>query len=160
MFPCLAQGQGILFLPSSKTKLFSDIRGKEVKLKAFGSHGHQFLHWGNGSPSNIQSFMACDTLVEAYFDEYSSIVEVDTVSLLFELVPNPARGVVTVVTGEGVECSERCRVELRDVTGRVVKRGVLEGRMTAMDIADLRAGVYFVTVVTPQGLSTRKLAVE
>lgn len=134
--------------------------GEEVKLKAFGLHGHQFLHWGNGSPSNIQSFMACDTLVEAYFDEYSSIVEADTVSLLFELVPNPARGVVTVVTGEGVECSGRCRVELRDVTGRVVKSGVLEGRMTAMDIADLRAGVYFVTVVTPQGLSTRKLAVE
>lgn len=43
LFPCVAQGQGILFLPSSKTKLFSDIRGEEVIVREW-STGEPLVH--------------------------------------------------------------------------------------------------------------------
>ncbi len=43
LFPCVTQGQGILFLPSSKTKLFSDIRGEEVIVREW-STGEPLVH--------------------------------------------------------------------------------------------------------------------
>lgn len=135
--------------------------GEEVHLVAVGKNGHRFLHWGDGSTSNMKTFTAeGDTLFEAYFDELSGIADVETGESLFALVPNPARGSVTVRTGGSVDCDGRCRMVMHDMSGREVKRAALWGRNTPVDIGDLKTGIYFVTVVTPQGVSTQKLAVE
>lgn len=140
------------------TGLYYD--GEEVRVAAFGKHGHRFLHWGDGSPVNIRRFMACDTLLEAYFEEYSGIEDVGSGENLFELEPNPARGSVTVSTGERAVCDYGCQMVMHDMSGREVKREALTGRRTTVNLEGLSAGIYFVIVVTRQGVATRKLAVE
>lgn len=56
LFPCLAQGQGILFLPSSKTKLFSDIRGEEVIVREW-STGEPLVHVRDADYPNRHWFL-------------------------------------------------------------------------------------------------------
>lgn len=101
-----------------------------------------------------------DTSFEAYFDEFSAIAEVKPEQGMFALVPNPTRGMVEVRTGEGVDCNGRCRMVLHDMSGRELRRMDLTGSVTQVDIENLKSGIYFVTVVTRQGVATRKLVVE
>ena len=71
------------------------------------------------------------------------------------VIPNPAHGYVTVVRdgGEGT-------IAITDVTGRVVmkERPVADGEQ--VDVSALHAGIYFVTLTSPRGSTTIKLAVE
>ena len=134
--------------------------GEEVQLHAVGRQGHSFLHWGGGLTTDSVTFMACDTTVEAYFSEYSAIAETGDRESEFRLVPNPARGSVMVEIGENAVCDGRCRVSVHDAAGREVRRISMEGRNVTIGIADLPAGVYYVTLISSQGLSTRRLVVE
>ena len=51
-------------------------------------------------------------------------------------------------------------IAITDVTGRVVmnERPVADGER--VDVSALRAGIYFVTLTSPRGSTTVKLAVE
>lgn len=135
--------------------------GEEVKLVAVPKAGHAFLHWDDGSPSNMKIFIADrDTAFVAYFDEYSGIGEVEgQKEALFSLRPNPARGVVTVKIGEHVCDVEGCRLTLYDASGRTMVEQELRRRETTVDISHLSAGVYLAVLVAPQGVSVQKLAV-
>ena len=123
--------------------------------------GHAFLHWDDGSPSNMKIFIADrDTAFVAYFDEYSGIGEVEgQKEALFSLRPNPARGVVTVKIGEHVCDVEGCRLTLYDASGRTMVEQELRQSETTVDISHLSAGMYLAVLVAPQGVSVQKLAV-
>ena len=71
------------------------------------------------------------------------------------VIPNPAHGYVTVAR-DGDEGT----IAITDVTGRVVmnERPVADGER--VDVSALRAGIYFVTLTSPRGSTTVKLAVE
>ena len=56
LFPCVAQGQGIFFVPSSKTKLFSDIRGEEVIVREW-STGEPLVHVRDADYPNRHWFL-------------------------------------------------------------------------------------------------------
>ena len=135
--------------------------GEEVKLVAVPKAGHAFLHWDDGSPSNMKIFIADrDTAFVAYFDEYSGIGEVEgQKEALFSLRPNPARGVVTVKIGEHVCDVEGFRLTLYDASGRTMVEQELRQSETTVDISHLSAGVYLAVLVAPQGVSVQKLAV-
>jgi hypothetical protein len=69
--------------------------------------------------------------------------------------PNPTTGELQV-TGEQVD--EWTSVEIFDVYGRKVFEQKAEGRkQKAMDISELRAGLYFVKITTEQGAVVRKV---
>ena len=74
------------------------------------------------------------------------------------VVPNPAHGTVTVVT-EGLAMTN-ATITVTDVAGRTVASVPLVADRQQVDIAALPAGVYFVTIATPKGSSSTKLAVE
>ena len=76
----------------------------------------------------------------------------------FTLSPNPARERVTVAVGSAVAAP--CVVVLRDEQGRELLRQRLEGREVTLSTRGLPAGVYLVTLESPQGSSTQKLVVE
>ena len=86
----------------------------------------------------------------------------------FTLSPNPARGrdgtgatphgQVTVTLSRDV--APPCVVTLRDEQGRTLQRHTMEGRTLALATGRLAAGLYLVTLDTPQGSSTQKLVVE
>lgn len=74
------------------------------------------------------------------------------------IVPNPAHGSVTIVS-EGLAAANGTIV-ITDAAGRRVLSEPLKSDGQQVDIAALAAGVYFVTLTTPQGSATAKLAVE
>lgn len=75
----------------------------------------------------------------------------------FDLAPNPARAEVTVVLRDEAAGAE---LTLCDLAGRCLWQETLQGLQTTLDVSVLPAGVYLVKVVSPQGLSTRRLLVE
>ena len=95
---------------------------------------------------------------------------------LFALMPNPAKDKVTVTLGQAAALP--CVVTLRDEQGRELLRQRMdtypgsrqtftgcslpsrEGRTLTLSTQGLAAGLYFVTLETPQGTSTQKLVVE
>ena len=79
--------------------------------------------------------------------------------LRFAVVPNPAHGTVTVET-EGVAARGGGAVTVTDAVGKTVLRAAVVSDRQQLDIADLPAGTYFVTLTTKEGTSTRKLVVE
>ncbi len=79
--------------------------------------------------------------------------------LRFAVVPNPAHGTVTVET-EGVAARGGGAVTVTDAVGKTVLRAAVVSDRQQLDIADLPAGTYFVTLTTKDGTSTRKLVVE
>ena len=79
--------------------------------------------------------------------------------LRFAVVPNPAHGTVTVET-EGVAARGGGAVTVTDAVGKTVLRAAVVSDRQQLDIADLPAGTYFVTLATKEGTSTRKLVVE
>ncbi|MGX7666557.1 T9SS type A sorting domain-containing protein [Flavobacterium pedocola] len=69
--------------------------------------------------------------------------------------PNPASDFVTIATTSNVQINN---VQVLDINGRTVKtqnfNGVAEGNI---NISDLNAGVYFMTIDTNEGATTKKI---
>ena len=79
--------------------------------------------------------------------------------LRITLVPNPARGSVTILS-EGLATVGGGTIAITDAAGRLVLSEPLRSDNQQVDITALPASVYFVTLTTPQGSATAKLAVE
>ena len=77
----------------------------------------------------------------------------------FALMPNPATGTVRcIVPEEGFAAGT---LTLHDAAGKeVLRQKIARPGTHDIDISALPAGVYFATLSTPQGTSTRRLAVE
>ena len=77
----------------------------------------------------------------------------------FTLSPNPTQDKVTVTLGQAA--APPCMVTLRDEQGReLLRQRMEEGTSLTLSTLGLAAGLYFVTLETPQGTSTQKLVVE
>ena len=79
--------------------------------------------------------------------------------LRITLVPNPAHGSVTILS-EGLATVGGGTIAITDAAGRLVLSEPLRSDNQQVDITALPASVYFVTLTTPQGSATAKLAVE
>lgn len=68
------------------------------------------------------------------------------------IYPNPTANVLTVSTPSGIE-----KIELLDVSGKIVK--LIQGNSNEIrtDISDLSSGMYFVKVYSSLGIATKKL---
>lgn len=76
------------------------------------------------------------------------------------LSPNPSRECVNIAfTTAGVNPGQ-CRVTMHDATGRKVMDFKPTGFNTQTNISELPTGIYYVTLTTPQGSCTKKLAVQ
>ncbi len=80
-------------------------------------------------------------------------------ALQVAIVPNPARGSVTIVS-KGLAAAGGGTISITDAAGRRVLDEPLRSDSQQLDITALTAGVYFVTLTTSQGSATAKLAVE
>lgn len=76
--------------------------------------------------------------------------------LLISLRPNPVtKGVVQIITS--TNCTH---IELRDVTGRLLKTVTMQGMQNTLQVHDLAKGVYYITVHTDGGKKVEKLVVQ
>ena len=133
--------------------------GDTVVLEAVANEGYVFYRWNDATRENPRTVVSTqDVTYVAFFNQSQSIEECDSEGVAFTIVPNPARGQVTLQLPEGV--LGQGEVVLRDESGKELRRLLTEGGSLTLSIRDLAAGAYFVTFVTAQGSSTRKLLVE
>ncbi|MDQ2769230.1 MAG: T9SS type A sorting domain-containing protein [Bacteroidota bacterium] len=69
--------------------------------------------------------------------------------------PNPAASILTIELGQ-----DATQATLRDLTGRVCRTQLLTGRAGQLNIEELPAGVYLLSVRTAQGEVTQKVVKE
>lgn len=69
----------------------------------------------------------------------------------FALYPNPTTSVLNIFNNNNVEIKN---ISVTDINGRVVKNET--GSLTQINVSDLNAGVYFVTIEAAEGKSTQK----
>ena len=121
---------------------------------------YRFVRWNDGNTSNPRYVVVTqDTAFEAQFArEGEGIDQPEAAAMLFSLSPNPAQEEVTV-TVDGVAGSG-CWLTLHNETGRELQRHRITDRTLTISIQGLAAGLYFVTIDTPQGSETQKLIIN
>ena len=132
-----------------------------VRMEAFPSSDRfRFDFWGDGNVSNPRYLLArSDTSFIAFFKELTSIDTVSGNGNLFSLTPNPATG-RTLLT---ISCpGQRHDLVVRDAAGHEVMYKVIPPVQTAvdLDLSNLPAGAYFVTLSTPASSATQRLVVK
>ena len=97
------------------------------------------------------------------FDNYGSGFSVDNLvielpassesfnSNLFSLYPNPTSSILNITNSDN---SDIKNISVVDVNGRMVKNQA--GSLTQINVSDLNAGVYFVTIEAAEGKTTKK----
>ena len=131
-------------------------------LTAFPEAGYVFSSWSTGDTVNpLQIVVESDTVVMAFFAGHSlGIAAAEGDGGAFVLSPNPARGQVTATLTE--DAGRGTVLAMRDAAGReVLLQSVLPTeRSVVLDVSRLPQGMYFVTLTTAKGTSTRKLIIE
>ena len=69
----------------------------------------------------------------------------------FSIYPNPATSVLNITNFNNVEINN---ISVTDINGRVVKNQV--SSLSQINVSDLNAGVYFVTIEAVEGKTTKK----
>ena len=82
-------------------------------------------------------------------------VSISNLDRFTQMMPNPARGQVTVLSSYRLS-----RVVVYDLTGHAVLEHEDEGLATTFDVSGLAKGVYVVAIHTPAGIATKRLVVE
>ena len=82
-------------------------------------------------------------------------VSISNLERFTQLVPNPARGEVTVLSSYRLG-----RVVVYDLSGHAVLEQEAEGLAATIGLGALSKGVYVVAIHTPAGTATKRLVVE
>lgn len=73
----------------------------------------------------------------------------------FSVYPNPSKQLLNITSKSNATINE---IQITDLNGRIIKKAVLNGLSTAqINVDDLNVGVYFLKVVSNQGIGTTKL---
>lgn len=87
-------------------------------------------------------------------EEELAEIGVETPAISFNLFPNPANTVFTVVTAE-----QNATLTIHDISGKVVFYDYIQSNQQ-IDISELLSGTYFVTLTSDKGSLTQKLLVQ
>lgn len=96
---------------------------------------------------NGRTMMAPDSTMNLVQEQNAS-------AITFETYPNPANDILNVNTNSGGE------MQLVDATGRVVRSWQLERGMTSLDVSQVPAGMYFMTLQCSDGSPTQKVMIQ
>ncbi len=69
----------------------------------------------------------------------------------FSIYPNPATTILNISNPNNIEVKN---ISITDINGRIVKNQ--EGSLTQVNVSDLNAGVYFITIEAEEGNTTKK----
>lgn len=129
--------------------------GDTIAISAEAFEPYRFIEWSDGDTNNPRLVVPmCDTVFTAVFGEPLGIDKTGTTS--FTLSPNPAQDVVVV----GCRQYAAAKVSFYDMSGHEVIHAAMSSESTRVDISSLPAGVYYVTLTTPQGTSSQRLVVR
>ena len=135
--------------------------GEVAVLTASANRHYSFLQWDDGVVENPRTVRVTqDTAFTALFSDWQSVMAADSLGLSMLLLPNPASGSVVCVMGGDLFVGGV--LTMTDATGREVLHKELPPQTSShtIPLSGLAKGVYFVTLVTAQGSTTKKLLVE
>jgi Secretion system C-terminal sorting domain len=89
----------------------------------------------------------CYNVIYTNVNEQSSSVEVS-------VYPNPTKGKLTI------KCENMDRVEVLDITGKLVYEIAVSTNMLDMDISTLTKGIYFVRVMSENGVGVKRIVLD
>jgi hypothetical protein len=75
----------------------------------------------------------------------------------FELFPNPAGDLVTIILPE---LANNANIEILDISGKIVKTSTTSVPQTTLDLTELTEGLYLVKIVSGENTLVRKLIVK
>jgi hypothetical protein len=115
--------------------------------------GNYFIGFHNNTPA----FTGATNVNYVFIDSFSvtSPLSNDSFSISkFDIYPNPTSNVLNISNSNNTEINN---ISISDLNGRVIKN--VNG-VTSINVSDLNAGVYFVTIETTEGKSTKKFIKE
>ncbi len=119
----------------------------------FGVHG-----WRAYSNSNDWGLQTSLTLFPVICYSPVGISEVNIYNEEFRIYPNPAKDILTI---EGLLINENTLLQITDILGNVYSLCKIQDSTYTLNIADLDAGVYFITITDNKNNSiTKKLIIE
>ncbi|MFC2080943.1 T9SS type A sorting domain-containing protein [Bacteroidota bacterium] len=135
--------------------------GKHLALfSAYGSSGKSeiIIDWmgyiedGANSPSDFP-------LPEGIFTPPADNTSVNNLnaSELISVYPNPVNDMLSVSIGNDMLNS---RYEMIDITGKVVKRGLLSKQVNQVDVSDFNSGMYFVKMISGKKVLSESFIVK
>lgn len=106
-----------------------------------------------GTANTLASVGLYDNLIvrASNADTLLSIEETTIADNSFAIYPNPTSNVLNISNTNNYEIKN---ISVVDINGRVVKNE--SGAMTQINVSDLNAGVYFVTIEAAEGKTTKK----
>lgn len=101
----------------------------------------------NNTPqATVQTFLFIDSISLT-----TNLSSNDNQILSFEIFPNPTKDLLNVSNPNNFDIKN---ISVTDINGRVVKNQA--GSLTQINVSDLNAGVYFVTIEAAEGKTTKK----
>ncbi len=76
-------------------------------------------------------------------------------NVTFNIYPNPVKETMYLEANSNIQ-----RVKISNLLGQVMEEFVVDGKKTQVNTSDYQPGVYFVTVETENGVSSRKINVS
>lgn len=132
--------------------------GDVVTISALPADSCRFVMWTDSVADNPRQFVLTqDTIFTAVFAHQEVVGISATEGISFTLTPNPAKTTVTLCMQS---CTGPATATLINAQGLEVRRLRVSSAETQIPLADLPAGVYLLTLTTPQGSSTQRLVVE
>lgn len=122
--------------------------------KYFLNAGWDGGEWQGGADRSLT--VVGDMTVNDWFGSLTDPTSVPVVEAsALNLYPNPARTVLNIVSGDMIR-------ELRviDMLGQVVYAADVVGESHQINVASFRNGIYFVQILTSQGITTQKVQIQ
>ncbi len=122
--------------------------------KYFLNAGWDGGEWDGGDDRSLT--VTGDMTVNDWFGSLTDPTSVPLVEVsALKLYPNPARTVLNIVSGDMIR-------ELRviDMLGQVVYAADVVGESHQINVASFRNGIYFVQILTSQGITTQKVQIQ
>jgi hypothetical protein len=110
-----------------------------------------------GFHNNTPAFTGATTVNYVFIDSFSVTSAMSNESFTtsdFNIYPNPTSNVLNISNTNNIEINN---ISISDLNGRVIRN--VNG-VTPINVSDLNAGVYFVTIETTEGKSTKKFVKE
>ncbi len=106
----------------------------------------------SGSFLNTPAFFGMDDFSTSPSDP-RGIVAQNRISFS-EAYPNPFNQIITLLVGNEEKNLRYC---LRDNVGKIVMKANLQSGLNTIDSSELASGIYYLQIITAQGIETKKL---
>ena len=129
--------------------------GEEATLVATPNEGYKFLNWTEND--TIVSEEAEFTFVvkgdRSFVANFVSTEGVDELTALFRLYPNPVNDKLYI---EDLTLTQALTIEIYDIYGRRQELSAVSCQSSAIEVSNLKSGVYFVKIVTSEGETVKR----